>query len=163
MTDLVNDEDQENLDAKKTLWNRIPKYKWWVTPLNIILISLFLIIVDIVTKPNTAFINIDWAWWPIGGLLLLYLISFIISKRPTLAWIVGPILMIITSILLLVIDLINPPNDGLLRLDWATIPIAALLIFGILIPIITKFGRKKEKPIDRFRKALADMEKQDLD
>jgi hypothetical protein len=161
MSDLSKEEVQGDLESKQTLWDRIPKYRWWVTPLNIILISLFLIVVDIVTKPNTAALNIDWAWWPVGGMVLLYLISFIVSKRPAIAWIIGPILMFGTSILLLVIDLINPPNDGLLRLDWATIPITALLIFGILIPILTKFGRKIEKPIDRFRKALAEIEEQE--
>ena len=46
-------------------------------------------------------------------------------------------------------------------MDWAIIPITALLTFGVLIPIVTKFGRRKEKPIEKFKKAIAEMQKQD--
>ena len=160
-------EETSDKESKKepgeqiSIWDRIPKYKWWVTPLNIFFICIFLVIIDIVTRPNTAFLRIDWAWWPIGGLIFAYVVSFIIFKRPEIAWIVGPILMIGISILLIALDLIFLPNDGFLRLDWATIPVAALLTFGVLIPIVTKFGRKKEKPIDRFRKAIDEMKEQD--
>jgi hypothetical protein len=69
--------------------------------------------------------------------------------------------MVGTSGLLLAIDLVFPPNDGPIGMDWALIPIAALLTFGVLIPIVTKFGRKKEKPIEKFRKAVAEMQKQE--
>ncbi len=145
----------------RTFWDRIPKYKWWVTPLNILLIGIFLVVIDVITLPNTGFLRIDWAWWPIGGMFFAYIVSFIIFKRPEIAWIVGPILMVGASGLLLAIDLVFPPNDGFLGMDWAIIPIAALLTFGVLIPIVTKFGRKKEKPIDKFRKAVAEMKKQE--
>ncbi len=154
-----NKTNSNNVQSKRTFWDRIPKYKWWVTPLNITLISLFLIIIDVVTAPNTAWARIDWAWWAVGGLYFAYAVSFILLKRPAIAWVVGPILMVGTSILLLAIDLVFPPNDGPLHMDWALIPIAALLTFGVLIPIVTKFGRKKEKPIEQFRKALAEMTK----
>ncbi|MHA1124277.1 MAG: hypothetical protein ACTSO7_03865 [Candidatus Heimdallarchaeota archaeon] len=153
--------DSETYESKRSFWDRIPKYKWWVTPLNILFICIFLVVIDIVTQPNTAPLWIDWAWWPLGGLIFAYVVSFIIIKRPAIAWIVGPILMLGASGLLLAIDLIFPPNTGPLHLDWALIPIAALLTFGILIPIITKFGRKKEKPIERFRREIAEMEKQE--
>ena len=154
--------DSEDLQSKRSFWDRIPKYKWWVTPLNILFICIFLVVIDIVTLPNTAPLLIDWAWWPIGGLIFAYVVSFIIIKRPAIAWIVGPILMLGASGLLLAIDLIFQPNAGPLHLDWALIPISALLTFGILIPIITKFGRKKEKPIEKFRKEIAEMQKQDV-
>lgn len=158
------DSKKKNKDfiGERTFWDRIPKYKWWVTPLNILIVCIFLVIIDLATLPNTAFLHIDWAWWPIGGLIFAYLVSFIIFKRPEIAWIIGPILMVGTSVLLLALDLVFPPNDGFLRLDWALIPIAALLTFGVLIPIITKFGRKKEKPIDKFRKAIAELKDQEM-
>ncbi|MFW9924767.1 MAG: hypothetical protein ACFFDW_15915 [Candidatus Thorarchaeota archaeon] len=146
--------------GKRTFWDRIPKYKWWVTPLNILFISLFLVVIDVLTLPNTGFLRIDWAWWPIGGLFFAYAVSFILFKRPEIAWIVGPIVMVGTSVLLLAIDYAFGPNNGPLHLDWAIIPISALLTFGVLIPIVTKFGRKKEKPIDKFRKAVEEMKSQ---
>ncbi len=156
-------EKESNIShTKRTFWDRIPKYKWWVTPLNIFLISVFLIIIDVVTLPNTAWIRVDWAWWAVGGLFFAYIVSFIIFKRPAIAWIVGPILMFGASGLLLAIDLVFPPNDGPIGMDWAIIPISALLTFGVLIPIVTKFGRKKEKPIEKFRKEIAEMQKQDV-
>ena len=151
----------KNHRTRSNFWDRIPKFKWWVTPLNIFLICVFLVIIDVVTRPNTALLNIDWAWWPIGGLIFTYALSFIIFKRPEIAWIVGPLLMLGTSVLLFAIDIVFPPNDGFLKLDWAIIPIAALLTFGVLIPVITKFGRKKEKPIDKFRKAVEEMKQQE--
>jgi len=153
--------DEKGFVEKRTFWDRIPKYKWWVTPLNILLICGFLIIIDVVTEPNTALWNIDWAWWAVGGLIFTYIVSFIVFKRPAIAWIVGPILMLGVSGLLLAIDLVFEPNAGWLGLDWAAIPIAALLTFGILIPIFTKFGRKKEKPIEKFRKAIAEMDEKE--
>ncbi len=159
---IIQNKENYDIKTKRTFWDRIPKYKWWVTPLNIFLISAFLIIIDVVTLPNTAWLRIDWAWWAVGGLFFAYIVSFIIFKRPAIAWIVGPILMVGASGLLLAIDLVFPPNDGPLGMDWALIPIAALLTFGVLIPIVTKFGRKKEKPIEKFRKAIADMKKQDI-
>ena len=153
----------KNHRKRSNFWDRIPKYKWWVTPLNILLICIFLAVIDVVTPPNTAVLNIDWAWWPIGGLIFAYAVSFILFKRPEIAWIVGPLMMLGTSILLLALDYVFPPNAGLLKLDWAIIPISALLTFGVLIPIITKFGRKKEKPIDKFRKAVEEMKQQELE
>jgi hypothetical protein len=157
---LLATQENNNIPPKRTFWDRIPKYKWWVTPLNIFLISAFLIIIDVVTPPNTAWIRIDWAWWAVGGLFFAYLVSFIIFKRPAIAWIVGPILMVGASGLLLALDLVLSPNDGPSGLNWSIIPIAALLTFGVLIPIVTKFGRRKEKPIEKFKKAIAEMEKQ---
>jgi hypothetical protein len=151
----------KNHRTRSNFWDRIPKFKWWVTPLNIFLICVFLVIIDVVTPPNNALLNIDWAWWPIGGLIFAYALSFIIFKRPEIAWIVGPLLMLGTSILLFAIDIVFPPNDGFLKLDWAVIPITALLTFGVLIPIVTKFGRKKEKPIDKFRKAVEEIKQQE--
>ncbi len=153
----------QDFSTKRTFWDRIPTFKWWVTPLNISLICIFLLVIDIVTLPNTAILQIDWAWWPMGGLIFAYVVSFIIFKRPEIAWIVGPILMVGASGLLLALDLVFPPNDGLLKLDWATIPIAALLTFGVLIPIVTKFGRKKDKPIDKFRKAVEEMKQHEME
>lgn len=158
---ISQEKESNNLQTKRTFWDRIPKYKWWVTPLNFFLISAFLIIIDVVTPPNTAWIRVDWAWWAVGGLFFAYIVSFIILKRPAIAWIVGPILMVGASGLLLAIDLVFPPNDGPLNMDWAIIPITALLTFGVLIPIVTKFGRKKEKPIEKFKKEIAEMQKQD--
>jgi len=159
---ITQEKESSSSQAKRTFWDRIPKYKWWVTPLNFFLISAFLIIIDVVTPPNTAWIRVDWAWWAVGGLFFAYIVSFIILKRPAIAWIVGPILMFGASGLLLAIDLVFPPNDGPLNMDWAIIPITALLTFGVLIPIVTKFGRKKEKPIEKFKKEIAEMQKQDV-
>ena len=151
-----------DLTRQPNFWDRIPKYKWWVTPLNLLLICIFLIVIDIVTGPNKAFLRIDWAWWPVGGIFFAYAVSFIFFKRPEMVWITGPLLMTGISILLLALDLAFPPNDGFLWLDWALIPIAALLTFGVAIPIVTKFGRKKEKPVERFRKAVSDMKQREL-
>ncbi len=157
------EETIEGSSRRRTLWDRIPKFKWWVTPLNIVLICKFSLVIDIVTLPNTSFLSIDWAWWPTGRLIFASVVSFIIFKRTEIAWIIGPILMVGTSVLLLALDLAFPSNNGLLKLDWATIPIAALLTFGVLIPIVTKFGRKKDKPIDKFRKAVEEMKQQEMD
>lgn len=159
----LDEKEVQKFTTKRTFWDRIPTFKWWVTPLNIGLICIFLLVIDIVTLPNTAFWQIDWAWWPIGGLIFAYVVSFIIFKRPEIAWIVGPILMVGTSVLLFALDFAFPPNDGLLKLDWAIIPIVACLTFGVLIPIVTKFGRKKEKPIDKFRKAVEEMKQQEME
>ncbi len=52
---------------------------------NILFICIFLVVIDIVTLPNTAPLWIDWAWWPIGGLIFAYVVSFIIIKRPAIA------------------------------------------------------------------------------
>ncbi|MBD3189819.1 MAG: hypothetical protein GF308_04205 [Candidatus Heimdallarchaeota archaeon] len=153
-------EEEENLQ-EGSFWDRIPKYHWWVTPVNLLVISLFLFIIDLVTPPNTHFLRIDWAWWPIGGLFFAYAVSFIIFKRPAIAWIIGPIMMVGVSGMLLAIDLVFGPNNGLIGLDWATIPIAALLAFGVFIPIITKLGRKKKKPTEKFRRAVAQLQKRE--
>ncbi|TFF84410.1 hypothetical protein EU523_01685 [Candidatus Heimdallarchaeota archaeon] len=158
---VIEQEEQEESQSRLTFWDRIPRYRWWVTPLNILLISLFLITIDILTKPNNNWTRIDWAYWPIIGLFFVYAVSFIFFRRPEIAWIIGPILMIGVSCLLLAIDYAVEPNDGLLHLDWAIIPVAALLTFGVLIPIITKLGRKKDKPIDKFHKALAELKQEE--
>jgi len=162
MSDIESERKKEQVELEQTFWDRIPEFKWWVTPLNILLVSIFLIIIDIFTKPNAAFLWIDWAWWPIGGLLFAYILGLILFRRPAIAWLFFPILMIVTSILLLVADIISGPNDWILGLDWAIIPIAAMIVFGVLIPIITKLGQIREKPIDKFRKALEKFNEQEI-
>lgn len=161
LEDEVGTIKDEELLPLPSFWDKIPKFKWWVTPLNLLMICLFLILIDLATPPNKAFLWIDWAWWPVGGIFFIYAVSFIVFKRPAIAWIIGPLLMIGVSGLLLAIDLIYPPNDGFLSMDWAHIPIAALLTFGVAIPIITKLGRKKDKPIEKFRKAVAEIKRRE--
>ncbi|MEA2069741.1 MAG: hypothetical protein U9O98_00470 [Asgard group archaeon] len=159
-TKKVKAVEEKNFNEERTFWDRIPTFRWWVTPLNILFICLFLIVIDIVTQPNTSWLGIDWAWWPIGGLWFVYAVSFIFFKRPAIAWIIGPILMIGISGLLFALDYVFPRTDPSPSIDWAYIPAAAILTFGVLIPIISKVGRKRKKPIEKFRKAVSEMEKE---
>ncbi len=131
----------------------IKKFKWWVTPLNFVIMAGFLAIIDYsVGNPPRTF---DWAYWPALGFLLIYILNIIVVRRPELAWFVGPTFFLLLSIYLLIIDLAYGPNDLIWFLDWAPIPIGALLTFGTIIPIIVQLGKKKMLP----RKRLEELEK----
>ena len=120
------------------------KYKWWVTPVNLIIISGFLFIIDFATGPPARFI--DWAYWPTLGFLMVYLLNTVVVRKPELAWFVGPVFFFLLSIFLLVLDLAYGENNKIWFMDWAPIPIGALLTFGTLIPIIVQLGIKKKPP-----------------
>ncbi len=128
------------------------KFKWWVTPLNLIVIASFLVIIDYSTG-NTH--TLEWAHWPALGLLLIYVLNIIVVRRPELAWFVGPTFFLLLSIYLLIIDLAYGSNNQIWFLDWAPIPIGALLTFGTITPIIVQLGKKKMLP----RKRLEELEK----
>ena len=134
------------------------KYKWWVTPINLIIISGFLFIIDYATGLQERFI--DWAYWPALGLLLIYLLNIAVVRRPELAWFVGPVFFFLLSIFLLIIDLAYGDNDLIWSMDWAPIPIGALLTFGTIIPIIVQLGIKKKPPKDRIEELENKMQNQ---
>ena len=123
------------------------KFKWWVTPLNLIVISCFLVIIDYSTGMPVK--TIEWAYWPALGFLLIYLLNIAVVRRPEMAWLVGPIFFILLSIFLLIIDLAYGPNNLIWFLDWSPIPIGALLTFGTIIPIIVQLGKRKKSPKER--------------
>ncbi|MCK5410385.1 MAG: hypothetical protein KAJ30_08970 [Candidatus Heimdallarchaeota archaeon] len=131
----------------------IKKFKWWVTPLNLVIMAGFLAIIDYsVGNPPRTF---DWVYWPALGFLLIYILNIIVVRRPELAWFVGRTFFLLLSIYLLIIDLAYGPNDLIWFLDWSPIPIGALLTFGTIIPIIVQLGKKKMRP----RKRLEELEK----
>ncbi len=131
----------------------IKKFKWWVTPLNLVVMAGFLAIIDYsIGNPPRTF---DWVYWPALGFLLIYVLNIIVVRRPELAWFVGPTFFLLLSIYLLIIDLAYGSNDLIWFLDWAPIPIGALLTFGTIIPIIVQLGKKKMHP----RKRLEELEK----
>ena len=131
----------------------IKKFKWWVTPLNLVVMAGFLAIIDYsIGNPPRTF---DWAYWPALGFLLIYVLNIIVVRRPELAWFVGPTFFLLLSIYLLIIDLAYGSNDLIWFLDWSPIPIGALLTFGTIIPIIVQLGKRKMQP----RKRLEELEK----
>jgi len=127
------------------------KFKWWVTPLNITILASFFVIIDLSTgKGEHVLLGLDWAIWPVVGLILLYLMNLAVVSKPELAWAVGPTFFLLLSIFLIILDRVYSTNDGWLGLDWAYIPVATLLTFGTIIPTITHLGRSKKTPQQRF-------------
>lgn len=132
------------------------KFKWWVTPLNLLLIAGFVTIIDLATGTPPG--SIEWAYWPAIGLLLIYILNLAVVRKPELAWFVGPAFFLLISVFLLILDIAYEPNTGFLNLDWATIPIGALLIFGTIIPILVLLGKRKKTPKMRFEEFEEKME-----
>jgi len=126
-------------------------FKWWVTPANLLFISLFLLIIDYEVNDG-SFFRMNWSYWVVLIIWTAYLVKLIITRHPRTAWLFFPSLMLIIAVYLLLIDYFNPPNNGPLGLDFAVIPASAVFIFGTLIPIISRLGYKEPTPEERFAK-----------
>ena len=127
-------------------------YKWWVTPTNLLLISMFLFIVDYATKQanDKPYTFNTWSTWGILLIWLLFLVREGMTRHPRTAWLFLPSVMLVIAVYLLILDWANTPNEGPLGLDFALIPSSALIIFGTLIPIISKLGKKEPTSLERF-------------
>ncbi|MHA1302441.1 MAG: hypothetical protein ACTSPI_01905 [Candidatus Heimdallarchaeaceae archaeon] len=144
---------------------RITQFEWWVTPLNIITLSAFFIILDLSTGTgDNAILGLDWALWPPFAFVLLYVMNLIVVSKPELSWAVGPVFFLVISVFLIILDRYYGSNLGWLGLDWAQIPVATILIFGKIIPTVTHLGKKKmtaKERFEEFRKALEEDTKKD--
>ena len=132
------------------------KFKWFVTPLNLLLTCLFIAGIDYVSEPNDAKYNLDWAVWPIAGILFLFFAAALLSKRPESFWIMGPLVFIELSIFLFALDKAYGSNEGVFGLDWAQIPILAFLIFGFAIPLVSKIGFESPTIDEKFDRMVGD-------
>ena len=126
------------------------KFKWWVTPVNLFLISAFLLIIDYDIS-NGDWKKMSWSYWAVLIIWTAYLVRIYITAHPRTAWLFFPSVMFVVAIYLILIDLYTPPNEGVMGLDFALIPSSAILIFGTFIPIIAKLGTKEPSPIERFK------------
>ncbi len=127
-------------------------YKWWVTPTNLLLISAFLFIVDYATKQANGkpYTLNTWSVWSVLLIWLLFFVREAMTRHPHTAWLFLPSVMLVIALYLLILDWVNEPNEGPLGLDFALIPSSALIIFGTLIPIVSKLGKKEPTPLRRF-------------
>ena len=134
------------------------RFRWWVTPLNLILFCFFIVGIDAVTGPSLGFAHLDWALWPITGIVLLFVFAVFLSKRPESYWIVGPLAFIVAAIFLYSLDRAYGANSGIWGLDWSQIPILFILVFGFGIPVISRLGYIPDSPEDRFKKLVEENE-----
>ncbi len=146
-----------NIFIAKNKYNNMEQpspYKWWVTPTNLLLISTFLFIVDYTTKQANGrpYTLNTWSTWGILLIWLLFAVKEGMTRHPRTAWLFVPSIMFVIAIYLLILDWAKKPNKGPLGLDFAIIPASALIIFGTLIPIVSKLGKKEPTPLERFAK-----------
>ncbi|MCG3219019.1 MAG: hypothetical protein KAR35_08435 [Candidatus Heimdallarchaeota archaeon] len=155
----------EKIDGHKSLTDieekyvsvaRGRKFKWYVTPANLLLTCLFIAGIDYVTEPNEAKFNLDWAVWPIIGIIFLFLAAALLSKRPESFWVMGPLIFIELIIFLYAMDIAYGSNDGIFGLDWSQIPILFLLIFGFAIPLVSKLGFETPTIDEKFDRMVGD-------
>jgi hypothetical protein len=132
------------------------KFKWYVTPVNLLLTCLLIAGIDYVTEPNDAKFNLDWAVWPVIGILFLFFAAALLSKRPESFWIMGPLIFIELSVFSYFLDKAYGSNSGVFELDWSQIPILVFLIFGFAIPLVSKIGFEAQTIDDKFDRMVGD-------
>ena len=143
-------------EKKEKPRKRFRRYKFWVTPLNILFLCLFIAGIDMAIVPIDSPFQMHWAFWPIIGIITIFLLALILSKRPESFWVIAPLIFANISMLLYFIDRSYGENDGIFGLDWALIPTLALLIFGFAIPVVSRLGYIKETPEDKFKKMVGE-------
>ena len=146
--------DMEGFQSSILEYPKEKQFKWWVTPLNVLFICLFIIGIDMSTGPTIGWTGIDWAFWPVIGIIGFFLIAWVLARRPESFWIMGPLSFVLVSLFLFAIDKTYGENSGFLGLDWAQIPILALLTFGFIIPVISKLGYKSLSPEQKFESLI---------
>ncbi len=153
ITDPLKELNRSSSTAKP-----IKRFKWWVTPLNVLVVCIFILSIDVFTGSNkNPYFYVDWAFWPIIGILSLFFIATLLTKRPESFWIVGPLIFVNISLLLFFIDRAYGDNTGILGLDWAHIPISILLTFGFLIPVISRLGYRKPTAEEKFKRHVGEL------
>ncbi len=128
--------------------------------MNVLLSCFFIAAVDFVTGPNTGGIikELDWAFWPLLGFLMLYLAATALTKRPESFWIIGPLFCVEIALLMYFVDRAYGSNDGSLGMDWAQVPMLVLLIFGFAIPVVSRVGFNDPSPEERFKRLVGEAE-----
>jgi hypothetical protein len=145
----------------RVIQRAVPRFKWWVAPANLIMISLFLYILDdrIRSLYNT---EIPWSLWGIAGLWLLYFSGIALSYRPEESWMIVPIFFSLLSLLLASVDVYTNIRTITFasRLTWSFYPIVTLVTFFVILPIISFIGKKSKHPESILREIISVEEEQ---
>ncbi|RMG22053.1 MAG: hypothetical protein D6732_26395 [Methanobacteriota archaeon] len=133
----------------------LPRFKWWVAPLNLFLLSLLLIFIEL-GADGGHFDEFQWSFWAVGGIWLLYGIGALLSFRTDDAWILVPLFFIIVAAFLALLDLNIPTqrSNSILGLTWSYYPIVIILIGFVIMPLISFLGRKQKKPVELLREIV---------
>lgn len=126
-----------------------PRFKWWVAPINLIFISIFLYLLD----QSIRFLNphnIPWSIWAISGIWLIYVLGLVLSYRPEEAWMIVPFFFFLLCVFLASIDLyVKTTQEAIfLGLTWSFYPIVTILVLFVILPLVTFAGRKTKHPVE---------------
>jgi hypothetical protein len=141
----------------------IPRFKWWVAPLNMIFFSILISFYDLGIRINNPGI-FPWSIWAIIGMWLIYFLGVALSHRPHDAWLIIPIFFILLSMFLASIDwaITDESNEILFKLSWSFYPITTILVLFVILPVITFTGRQSKRPLEMLREIIA-LEEQMVD
>lgn len=133
----------------------IPRFKWWVAPINIVGLSLLFVLLNIgssIDSPDPF----PWSIWVVVGLWLLYFVGIALKYRPNEAWLIVPIFFGLLSIFLASIDIFSNDERStiFLGLSWSFYPIVVIMILFVILPIMTFLGKSTKKPVDILREIV---------
>ncbi len=135
----------------------LPRFKWWVAPLNLTLISILLILIEL-GADGGKFDEFQWSFWAVGGLWLVYGLGVMLSFRSEDAWILVPVFFIFVAVFLALLDLNITSSYSMkkqfLGLTWSYYPIVIIIIAFVIMPIISFVGRKQKKPVELLREIV---------
>ncbi len=133
----------------------LPRFKWWVAPLNLLLLSLLLIFIELGSEGG-KFGKFQWSFWAVGGLWLLYGIGVLLSFRPDDAWVLVPLFFILVAVFLALLDLSIPTDrsNNIFGLTWSYYPIIVILIVFVIMPLVSFLGRKQKRPVELLKEIV---------
>ena len=144
----------ENLDQFQFLHQGLPRFQWWVAPLNLLIISSLLLMYNLNLGGDNVF---PWSIWAISGIWLVYGVGTLLTYRPHDAWIIVPVFFGLLSLFLVSIDWASPSTSGksyILGLTWSYIPVITMMVFLVILPIVTSIGRVTRSAVDQMEEII---------
>lgn len=138
----------------------IPRFKWWVAPVNIFFISILYYLLEL--GINTYYdVSFPWSIWAIVGTWLLYLLGLGLTYRTEDSWILVPVFFTLLSLFLASIDwALSSQITIFIGLSWSFYPIVVIMILLVILPLVTFLGRKQKLPITVLREIVRLEEKE---
>ncbi len=130
------------------------RFNWWVTPVNLFLISIMFLLLELGTNSG-SFTSFKWSPWVVAGIWIIYFGALFLTLRIEDSWFYASLIFVGFCVYLALLDLEFPSKQPtVLGLTWSFYPIVIILFLLVLLPVNSYFGQKRKQSVELLKEVI---------